>query len=186
MGDRRNSGSPFHRTTNAAAYYVRQRSLEGYSFLHNKWWKKEKSFHPHLGLLLAGRKRGWDLWLLNNGRFGQHTDEGLGRDNGTTLCSLNQHHVKGVCSFDLWPHNVWFFALLLVHPLPPPHIQTHTLEILAIQKHSGGICQTKRPHRKHLVCCVEHCRSCDNMLQIWCVSSTCCLRKTQNKSYGEV
>lgn len=43
----------------------------------------------------------WDLWDLNNTLLGQHADKGLGRDNGTTSCSSNRHHVVGGCSVDL-------------------------------------------------------------------------------------
>lgn len=74
--------------------------------------KKGKSFHPHLRRLLAGRKGGVRFMGI----------EQCERDNGSALCSSNQHLVKGVCSFDLWPHDVWFVA-----PSPPHiHLKTHT------------------------------------------------------------
>lgn len=53
---------------------------------------------------IIGKTRGggeiYGLWTMP--LFGQHTDDGLGRDNGPALCSSNQHHVKGGCSLDLW------------------------------------------------------------------------------------
>lgn len=74
--------------------------------------EKEKVILFPFRLLLAGRRGGeiygfWTMPFLVNMLMNWRT-AGLGRDNGTTWCSSNQHHVKGGCSVDLWPHDVWF------------------------------------------------------------------------------
>lgn len=141
--------------------------------------KRESHFIPIWGYYWQDIRGGRDLWLLNNACFGQHTDEGLGRDNGRALCSSNQHHVTGVCSFDLWPHDVWLFLA----PSPPPHpphtrlktttnlrgsfgkfLQAPKIEAAMTSSARQNGCIPKKEQR--VESCVEHCGSGDGTLQI--------------------